>query len=249
MILFSLLGQALVGWSGLPLPGGVIGLGLVLALLASRLLRASNLQRGASLLLGEMLLFFVPAVMSLLDHREFIGLLGLKLLLVIVLGTALVMAGTAITIELPPLDEPSCVLNSIWCSGRRRRCWPMRALSGAMRRALVDVGAGAGAGAAAGIGLGAAYGISGIHGGIAWLTAMSVSRGLRPAAVPAARVDPPLLASADRGVAVGSLIAGVSAWLLGSMLDLPADLRLSLLRAPSPPFAMTVSSHVGRCRI
>lgn len=100
LILFSLLGQALVGWSGLPLPGGVIGLGLVLALLASRLLRASNLQRGASLLLGEMLLFFVPAVMSLLDHREFIGLLGLKLLLVIVLGTALVMAGTAITIEL-----------------------------------------------------------------------------------------------------------------------------------------------------
>ena len=43
LILFSLLGQALVGWSGLPLPGGVIGLGLVLALLASRLLRASNL--------------------------------------------------------------------------------------------------------------------------------------------------------------------------------------------------------------
>ena len=53
LILFSLLGQALAGWSGLPLPGGVIGLGLVLALLASRLLRASNLQRGASLLLGR----------------------------------------------------------------------------------------------------------------------------------------------------------------------------------------------------
>ena len=84
-------------WSSAPLPGGVIGLGLVLALLASRLLRASNLRQPAA---GEMLLFFVPAVMSLLDHREFIGLLGLKLLLVIVLGTALVMAGTAITIEL-----------------------------------------------------------------------------------------------------------------------------------------------------
>ena len=87
MILFSLLGQALAGWSGLPLPGGVIGLGLVLALLASRLLRASNLARRQPAA-GEMLLFFVPAVMSLLDHREFIGLLGLKLLLVIVLGTA-----------------------------------------------------------------------------------------------------------------------------------------------------------------
>ena len=47
-------------------------------------------------------------------------------------------------------------------------------------------------------------------------------------------------------MAVGSLIAGVSAWLLGSMLDLPADLRLSLLpRSVATPFAMTVSSHVG----
>ena len=52
------------------------------------------------------------------------------------------------------------------------------------------------------------------------------------------------------GVAVGSLIAGVSAWLLGSMLDLPADLRLSLLpRSVATPFAMTVSSHVGGRRI
>ncbi|MBR8652004.1 LrgB family protein [Achromobacter sp. Marseille-Q0513] len=48
------------------------------------------------------------------------------------------------------------------------------------------------------------------------------------------------------GVAVGSIIAGVSAWLLGGMLDLPADLRLSLLpRSVATPFAMTVSSHVG----
>ena len=60
----------------------------------------------------------------------------------------------------------------------------------------------------------------------------------------------PRRASADRGVAVGSLIAGVSAWLLGSMLDLPADLRLSLLpRSVATPFAMTVSSHVGGRRI
>ena len=73
---------------------------LVLALLATRRLRVRNVHRGASWLLGEMLLFFVPAVMSLLDHREFLGMLGVKLLVVIVLGTALVMTGTALTIEL-----------------------------------------------------------------------------------------------------------------------------------------------------
>ena len=94
------MGQALAQVSGLPVPGGVIGMAIVLVLLATRRLRVRNVHRGASWLLGEMLLFFVPAVMSLLDHREFLGLLGLKLLAVILLGTALVMAGTALTIDL-----------------------------------------------------------------------------------------------------------------------------------------------------
>ncbi|WKK17078.1 CidA/LrgA family protein [Achromobacter insolitus] len=100
LVLFSLLGQALAKVLGLPVPGGVIGMALVLFLLATRRLRVRNVHRGASWLLGEMLLFFVPAVMSLLDHREFLGLLGLKLLAVILLGTALVMTGTALTIDL-----------------------------------------------------------------------------------------------------------------------------------------------------
>lgn len=100
LILFSLAGQVLANAAGLPIPGGVIGMALVLALLAAGLLRVRNVHRGASWLLGEMLLFFVPAVMSLLDHREFLGVLGVKLLAVILLGTALVMVGTALTIDL-----------------------------------------------------------------------------------------------------------------------------------------------------
>jgi holin-like protein len=100
IVLFSWLGQAVAQLLGLPVPGGVIGMAIVLALLATRRLRVRNVRRGASWLLGEMLLFFVPAVMSLLDHREFLGVLGLKLLAVILLGTALVMAGTALTIDL-----------------------------------------------------------------------------------------------------------------------------------------------------
>lgn len=100
IVLFALLGQALANALGLPVPGGVIGMALVLVLLATRRLRVRNVHRGASWLLAEMLLFFVPAVMSLLDHREFLGMLGVKLLVVILLGTAMVMAGTALTIDL-----------------------------------------------------------------------------------------------------------------------------------------------------
>uniref|UniRef100_UPI001F09C793 CidA/LrgA family protein n=1 Tax=Pseudomonas aeruginosa TaxID=287 RepID=UPI001F09C793 len=52
---------------GLPLPGGVVGLAALLLLFASGLLRPAWLQAGAGLLLAEMLLFFIPALMSLLD--------------------------------------------------------------------------------------------------------------------------------------------------------------------------------------
>lgn len=100
IVVFSLLGQELAGSLGLSIPGGVLGLILVLGLLASGRLQVHAVRRGASWLLGEMLLFFVPAVMSVLDHHEFLGVLGLKLLVAIVAGTAMVMVGTALTIDL-----------------------------------------------------------------------------------------------------------------------------------------------------
>ncbi len=99
LAVFSLAGEAAARLAGLPIPGGVIGMLLVLGLLASRRLRVGTLRRGSRLLLAEMLLFFVPAVMSLLDHGELLSLVGVKLLAIIVLGTLLVMSVTALTID------------------------------------------------------------------------------------------------------------------------------------------------------
>ncbi|MEN2987515.1 CidA/LrgA family protein [Tistrella sp. BH-R2-4] len=93
-------GEALVRQLHLPVPGGIIGMAVVLVLLATHRIRPDTLGRGAKWLLAEMLLFFVPAVMALLDHHEFIGALGLKLLAVILTGTLMVMASTALTVEL-----------------------------------------------------------------------------------------------------------------------------------------------------
>ena len=44
--------------------------------------------------------WLVPAVMAVLDHHEFVGLLGLKIVAVILVGTVLVMGGTALTVDL-----------------------------------------------------------------------------------------------------------------------------------------------------
>jgi holin-like protein len=97
---FWLAGEAAVRISGLPIPGGIAGMLIALAFLSTRRISPSSMRRGAEWFLAEMLLFFVPAVLAILNHREFFGLLGLKILAVILAGTLTVMAVTAFTVDL-----------------------------------------------------------------------------------------------------------------------------------------------------
>ena len=96
---FWLAGEAAVRVLGLPVPGGIVGLALLLMLLVTRRLSAASMRRGADWLLADMLLFFVPAVLAVLDHREFLGIVGLKILFVITVSTAVVMLVTAFAVE------------------------------------------------------------------------------------------------------------------------------------------------------
>ncbi len=85
---------------GLPIPGGVIGMLALLTLLGTGLMKVTSVGGGAKVLLAEMLLFFVPSVLAVLDHREFIGAVGLKIAAVIFVGTVMVMVVTALTVDL-----------------------------------------------------------------------------------------------------------------------------------------------------
>ena len=88
-------GDALVRAAGLPFPGSIAGFALLLLLLATGLLPERWIAPGADWLLARMLVLFVPAVLAILDYPEFLGLPGLKVLAVIVFGSAIVMAVTA----------------------------------------------------------------------------------------------------------------------------------------------------------
>ncbi|WP_176083482.1 CidA/LrgA family protein [Martelella sp. HB161492] len=92
-------GQSLANVLGLAIPGGVIGMFALLAALLSGYLRPQSISRGARWFLAELLLFFVPAVLAILDHPEFLGLLGLKILAVIFGGIVVVMGSTALAVE------------------------------------------------------------------------------------------------------------------------------------------------------
>ncbi len=97
---FWLAGELFVRLVGLPLPGGIVGMALVLVLLLSGRVSLFSMKRGAEWFLAEMLLFFVPAVLAILEHKELLGLLGLKIMAVILLGTLTVMSVTALTVDL-----------------------------------------------------------------------------------------------------------------------------------------------------
>lgn len=99
LAIFWLAGEALVQLGKLPLPGSVPGLALVLLLLLTKRLNLLHIKQGADRLIGDMLLFFIPAILALLDHKEFLGLLGLKILVVILLSTVAVMLVTAFVVD------------------------------------------------------------------------------------------------------------------------------------------------------
>lgn len=99
LILIWQAGEAVVHLFDLPVPGSVIGLFFVLLLLATGRINIVSLRSGAKFLLAEMLLFFIPAVLAVLDHREFLGLLGLKIFAVILVGAIMVMIVTALAVD------------------------------------------------------------------------------------------------------------------------------------------------------
>lgn len=92
--------QLAVQLTGLPVPSAILGMAAVLIALGFGWISVFSLRRGANWFLAEMLLFFVPAVVAVLNHRELIGLLGLKIMLVIAIGTLSVMTVTALTVDL-----------------------------------------------------------------------------------------------------------------------------------------------------
>jgi holin-like protein len=100
LLAIYLLGTQLSAWFAWPIPGGVVGLGLLLATFASGLVKPAALKLGAGVLMAEMLLFFIPALMSLLDYGGLVRHDGWRILLVIGLSTLSVMLVTAFTVEM-----------------------------------------------------------------------------------------------------------------------------------------------------
>ena len=94
-----------------PVESGVLGFFLLLFLLEMKWLKLAHVERGADLLLAELLLFFIPPVVGVIQYQDLLIASGWKILLVILISTALVMMVSVYSVRLllkqPELNQKS----------------------------------------------------------------------------------------------------------------------------------------------
>ena len=91
--------EHLVTWAHLPLPANLVGMVLLLALIVFRIVPLSWVRAGSRWLLAEMLLFFVPAVVAVVNYAQLLMVDGWRIFLVIGLSTLMVLGATAWVVD------------------------------------------------------------------------------------------------------------------------------------------------------
>lgn len=90
-ILLAKLSDELVIWLHLPIPGSIVGILLLFTLLELKVIRLDWIELGSKWLLSEMLLFFIPATVSIINYKSLIQTSGIKIFISIIGSTLLVM--------------------------------------------------------------------------------------------------------------------------------------------------------------
>jgi holin-like protein len=96
LLLCQLAGEAAVRALDLPVPGPVVGMVILFALLIAKAPLPAMMQDTADGILRHLSLLFVPAGVGLVNNLDRLGADGLKLLVVVIFSTAIALAITAV---------------------------------------------------------------------------------------------------------------------------------------------------------
>lgn len=99
LLVFQLLGEALVRVLRLPLPGPLIGMVLLFGFLVVRGAVPDVMRESANGILRHLMLLFIPAVAGVVMHLERIGHEWLAFVMSCIVGTAITLAVTALTLK------------------------------------------------------------------------------------------------------------------------------------------------------
>ncbi|OSI16607.1 CidA/LrgA family protein [Neisseria dumasiana] len=97
---FLALGEAIIYFSGIKLPGSIIGMGLLFGALHIGWVKTSWLQQMVDVLMGNLSLFLVPPCVAVMSYLELVGRDLLSIVTATVVSTFLVMFVTGKVHEL-----------------------------------------------------------------------------------------------------------------------------------------------------
>lgn len=99
LLAFQLIGEAATFALALPVPGPVLGMTLLLAVLALRRDLLARLRPTTSTLLTHLSLLFVPAGVGVMVHGARLAAEGVAIVVAMVASTVLALAATALTVR------------------------------------------------------------------------------------------------------------------------------------------------------
>jgi holin-like protein len=99
LTLIAMAGNAAVARLHWHIPGSMLGMLLLFVLLRTKLIRLDWVEAGANWLLADLLLFFIPAAVGIIQYRQAMAADGSRVLLVIAVSTVAVMICTGLLAE------------------------------------------------------------------------------------------------------------------------------------------------------
>ncbi len=93
---FSELMNRLAAWTHLPIPGSILGIFVLFLLLQFRIVKLEWIELGAAWLLAELLLFFIPAAVGVMNYIPMLEQDGVRILAVVVFSTLIVMISSGL---------------------------------------------------------------------------------------------------------------------------------------------------------
>lgn len=95
-VILAKLANLLVQWLHLPVPGSILGILMMFILLKCNVIRLNWIDSGAKWLIAEMLLFFIPSVVGIINYKELVMQSGLGIASAIIFSAIVVMISSGL---------------------------------------------------------------------------------------------------------------------------------------------------------
>ena len=96
---FLLIGIGIKMIVTIPIPASMIGLIVLFITLKIKIVKIEWVEKGAAWLLAELLLFFIPSAVGIVNYNEILNVKGMETVLLIAISTFIVMGATGFTAE------------------------------------------------------------------------------------------------------------------------------------------------------